>query len=67
MIAAVAALSMASCKKVYTCECTANTGVSTVDNYSYETGKVKKADAEDACSASNTAYSAYSGGKCALK
>lgn len=67
MIAAVAALSMASCKKVYTCECTANTGVSTVDKYSYETGKVKKADAEDACNKSNDGYKLLTDGKCALK
>lgn len=67
MIAAVAALSMASCKKVYTCECTANTGVSTVDTYSYETGKVKKADAEKSCDAMNSTYSLYKDGKCSLK
>ena len=67
MIAAVAALSMASCKKEYTCKCTADTGISATDNYSYKTGKVKKADAEDACNASNDSYKLLKDGKCALE
>jgi len=58
-LVAVVAL-LASCKKDYTCTCTI-AGVKTSTTYE----KVKKADAEDACSALSTA-AAIGGGSCAL-
>jgi hypothetical protein len=45
------AFSFTSCKKDYTCTCTVD-GFS----YAYEFEKVKKADAEDACSSWETQY-----------
>ena len=62
-IAAIAlfAFSFASCKKDYTCTCTDSTG--TVTKVTYE--KVKKADAEEACSASSSIW-ALLGGSCSL-
>ena len=47
-LAAVAVLSLASCKKDYTCECTWNVNDTAMD-YSFEIKDAKKADAEEAC------------------
>ena len=53
LVAAVAGLSMVSCKKDYTCECTITTTVTglptTTQTTSGATGKMKKAEAEDKC------------------
>lgn len=62
MIAIVGgAFALTSCKKDYTCSCTAS-GV-TVD---YTIQDAKKKDAQDACDASSTTYSII-GGSCELK
>ena len=58
-VVAVVAL-LASCKKDYTCTCTA-AGVTS----SFEYKDVKKADAEDACDAQSTLF-ALTGGSCSL-
>ncbi len=48
MVALIGALSLTSCKKNYTCDCTYSvSGVS--QTYSWQTGKVKKSDAKAAC------------------
>jgi hypothetical protein len=61
LIIAVAAVAfLASCKKDYTCDCT-TLGVTT----KADLGKQKKADAEDACNASDTAAKIV-GGSCTL-
>lgn len=52
LVAAVAGLAFASCKKDYTCECTTTStagGVSTSATVEAKTGKMKKADAEKKC------------------
>ncbi len=53
LIAAVAGLAFASCKKDYTCECTTTYVVNGVTQPSTtaegKTGKMKKADAETKC------------------
>ena len=61
---ALVALTTTSCKKIYTCNCTAAstdaTVVENVDWYDYEnTVKLKKADAEDACAVVETAAQYY--------
>jgi hypothetical protein len=53
--------SATSCKKDYTCSCTA---LGSTEDYKYE--KVSKKDAEDACDASSATY-ALLGGSCELK
>ena len=58
---ALFALSFASCKKDYNCTCTDSVGTVTTIAYT----KVKKADAEDACSTSSTLW-ALAGGSCTL-
>lgn len=58
---AVCAFALASCKKDYTCACTI-AGVTTESTIA----DAKKADAEEACDASNTA-AALLGGSCELK
>jgi hypothetical protein len=59
-VVAVVAL-LASCKKDYTCKCTA-AGVTT----NIEIKDAKKADAEDACNASGVTYGLL-GGSCTLE
>jgi len=50
LIAAVAGLAMASCKKDYTCTCTVPaSGSDPAETYTYELKDVKKKDAKDAC------------------
>jgi hypothetical protein len=58
------ATSFTSCKKDYTCACSGNSLIPTA-NYEYK--KVKKADAEEACTAQSTAYGVFGGGSCKLK
>lgn len=56
-------LSLSSCKKDYTCECTFTTTAPItipLDNYS-------KKDAQDACDAAQTTYSTIAGASCTLK
>lgn len=60
-IVGVFAFSLIGCKKDYTCTCTLPGAAST--SVTYE--KVKKSDAEDACSAANTS-AAIAGGSCKL-
>lgn len=67
-IAAVAlfcALAMTSCKKDYTCVCTANAGGQTVSTEA-SLGKQTKKDAEAACSAKATSVGGVSY-ECKLK
>ena len=51
LVAAVAGLSLVSCKKDYTCECTATSTYAgyTSQTSSASTGKMKKKDAETKC------------------
>jgi len=51
MLAAFAAMTFASCKKDWTCECSVNGEV-----YSTSTIKAKKKDAEAACSSSGSTF-----------
>jgi hypothetical protein len=57
LIAAIAGLAFASCKKDYTCKCTVTTytnSISVVTTASTSTGKMKKKDAETKCNESDT-------------
>jgi hypothetical protein len=56
------ATSFTSCKKDYTCSCSG--GTTTPIDYEYK--KVKKADAEDACSTTSALWT-LGGGSCKLK
>ena len=82
LVAAVAGLSLVSCKKDYTCECTTtstsyNNGVATVGTpivSSGGTGKMKKDDAKKDCEGKSSSVSTgntTNGGKveavCAIK
>lgn len=50
MIAFVAGLAMASCKKDYTCECTTKDSSGTIPSVTASaTAKMKKSEAEDWC------------------
>ncbi|MGC4056907.1 MAG: hypothetical protein QM743_02150 [Chitinophagaceae bacterium] len=61
-IAALGLISLTSCKKEYTCSCTAAGQTTDVKTEK----KVKKSEAEDMCSALSAQY-AILGGSCALK
>jgi hypothetical protein len=65
LVAAIAGLSMVSCKKDYTCTCTATIG-GTAQTYTYPLNDVKKKDAKDLC---NTAGNQWilAGGSCDFK
>ncbi|WP_070137931.1 hypothetical protein [Crocinitomix algicola] len=52
---------MTSCKKDYTCECTADGAT-----YTYELKDVKKGDADDACDSAGNVW-ILAGGTCELK
>lgn len=56
LVAAVAGLSMVSCKKDYTCECKTTSG-STTATASGATGKMSKKDAEAKCNEGDSSYS----------
>jgi len=60
------AASFTACKKDYTCKCTYDlSGTSTTISYEYT--KVKKADAEEACELSETAWKLVdSGASCSI-
>lgn len=60
-IAALGLISLTSCKKKYTCECTGGV-IPTVTSPE----KIKKSDAETWCNAYNTT-NALAGGSCKLK
>jgi hypothetical protein len=65
-LALFAALSMTSCKKKYTCECTYPSNPTL--NTSIQTEKMKKSDAEARCALLNTvAATAPDPGSCKLK
>lgn len=63
-IAALGVLTLASCKKDYTCECTAT---NTFYNASTVIKDAKKKDAQSTCDANNANYASIAGGKCELK
>ncbi|MBX3163940.1 MAG: hypothetical protein KF900_05625 [Bacteroidetes bacterium] len=66
MIAAVVALSMASCKKDYTCECSGGSIPAGLAKIEYK--KVKKKDAQSSCDALSSTYAIYGTGiSCELK
>lgn len=56
LVTAIAAFSMTSCKKDYTCECKDNSTVDPKD-FSTKYTKTKKKTAETNCSAQNTLWS----------
>lgn len=63
-ISALVVLTLASCKKDYTCECTAtdtfyNTNTAIID--------ARKKDAQGECDTKNDNYESIAGGKCVLK
>jgi hypothetical protein len=61
------ATSFTSCKKDYTCVCSAGSnGAVSVDASQVEYKKVKKSDAEDSCAALST-FQSLGGGSCSLK
>jgi hypothetical protein len=53
--AAIAALSLASCKKDYTCECTTTSPAGTSTS-SEKTGKMKLSDAKSKCNEGDKTY-----------
>lgn len=61
--AAVAVISLSSCKKDYTCECTADDDFY---NVSY-TEEMKKKDAEEWCDSWDSQGNGISGWQCSLK
>lgn len=61
LVAAVAAFTMTSCKKDYTCTCTEDG-----KSYNFEMKDVKKKDAKDACNTLGAMYIA-DGGSCDFK
>jgi hypothetical protein len=74
LLTAVVMLSMASCKKEYTCECTATvsgTGIPTTTTSASSTIKDTKSKATDACEAGNksaaTSGAFTSETKCVIK
>lgn len=64
-IAAVACLTLASCKKDYTCTCTVTENGQT-DTYTYQMKDVKKKDAKSACNTLGAIWIA-DGGTCDFK
>jgi hypothetical protein len=66
LVAAVAALTLPSCKKDYTCTCTYTPSGGTAATYTYEMKDVKKKDAKDACNTLGAAWIA-GGGTCDFK
>ena len=70
LIAAVAGLSMVSCKKKYTCECTTTYNGTTTTSSGTSSEKMKKKDAEAECNkgdASITINGQTSSTECSLK
>jgi predicted small secreted protein len=59
---ALAAFTLSSCKKDYTCRCTEPTGIT---NQDFQLENVSKDDAETACNTYNGAY-VLVGGSCSL-
>jgi hypothetical protein len=66
LVAAVAGLSMASCKKDYTCTCTYTPQGGAAQTYTYPMKDVKKKDAKDACNSLGSVWVA-AGGTCDFK
>lgn len=60
IFATVCVISLASCKKDRTCECTYTNSNGKASTYTVTYTKIKKGDAKDACS--NTSSSETSGG-----
>ena len=65
LIAAVAGLSMVSCKKDYTCTCTVTDNGQTT-TYTYQLKDVKKKDAKASCNNAGAAWISI-GGTCDFK
>ena len=65
LIAAVAGLSMVSCKKDYTCTCTVTYNGQT-ETYTYQMKDVKKKDAKSSCNTLGALWIA-DGGTCDFK
>lgn len=63
LIAAVAGMSMVSCKKDYTCTCKYTPAGGTEQTYTYDLKDVKKSEAKDACDAAGSAW-ILAGGSC---
>lgn len=63
-LAAAGLFVLASCKKDYTCSCTAT---DSAFNKEFNYSKVKKKDAESTCSNQSAQYANIPGGKCSLK
>lgn len=63
--ASLVILGMSSCKKDYTCKCSGNF-LGTAWEETYDLGKQKKSDAEDACAVWNTQATAI-GGSCSAE
>jgi subtilase family serine protease len=65
LVAAVAGLSMVSCKKNYTCECTTTDNGAVIGSTTATSGKIKKSEAETWCTAGASAGTAKT--ECKLK
>lgn len=65
MVAAVVAVTFASCKKEWTCECTYKDASGNSATYSGKTSKMSKKDAKDACN--STATTGGSTWSCSIK
>jgi hypothetical protein len=64
-IAVLGVITLSSCKKDYTCACTAT---DSSDNISIAYKGVKKKDAESTCDTYSTSYASVTpGGKCEIK
>lgn len=63
LLVAVAGLSLVSCKKDYTCECTTSSDAAgyASTTASGSTGKMKKADAESKCNEGDRSYTLPNG------
>ena len=66
LVAAVAAFTMTSCKKDYTCTCTYTSGGQT-QTATYPMNDVKKKDAKDACNQLGAAWISTMNGSCDFK
>ena len=62
---AIVAGTMTSCKKNYTCTCTVSSG-GVSQTYTYDLGKIKKADAKTACDNAGNVWILV-GGTCSYK
>ena len=67
LIAAVAVLALASCKKDRTCTCTVDYGIDGVEAQTVsDTQELSKKDAEEWCDDASTSLSSLDAGSCTL-